>query len=53
MTIISVVKSQCCTMTCVFDWDILACEAASVSGVVCTNSASGTMDHTEGVDATT
>ena len=50
---ISVAKSQCCTVTCVFDRDILAREAASVKGVVCTNSASGTMDHTKGVDATT
>ena len=53
MVPISVAKSQCCTVTCVFDRDILAREAASVTGVVCTNSASGTMDHTKGVDATT
>ena len=39
-------------MTCVFDRDILAHEAANILGVVCTNLASGTMDHTKGVDAT-
>ena len=50
---IFVAKSQCCTMTCAFYWDILTHEAANVMGVVCTNSASDTMDHTKVVDTTT
>ena len=50
---ISVAKSKCYTMTCIFDWDMLFHEAASVMGVVCMNSASGTIDHTKGEDTTT
>ena len=53
MISITVAKSQCCTVTCVFDRDILARGEASITSVVCPNSASGTMDHTKGLDATT